>query len=208
MPEFIYEPVYTNIGNIARKLKGRLHFGTSPHIGGQVVDPDLVAQILKQKEGYVNAILGQIYELQPKHGDATKLGLQNDHPIVTEIVECLVIADLLSVHFQGMAPPGEGTDIGSAMVNNRKQAEGLLMMLTAGHNINIYGMMPPQNAPGMVTPQPVVLPGETFKTRQPDTLTRNITAIGGRKYTIENLGIDWGDGIGQQRRALGAEQPE
>lgn len=186
---------YTTVERIATltRSKGQLHFGSSPHLGGQSVDFDLFSMIAIQKEAFVDAVLRQIYELP----------LQSNQPIVSEITEDLIVRELLNT-----VPP-QATPAGSQPMSfTGGRAEFLLQMLTIGHNIAIPGVPPVSNIPGIATPQPIVLLGERLRLSPPDTITQSVTVIGGRRYTVKNteelLGIQW-EGVGPSR-ALSAER--
>jgi len=160
-------PRFTTYDRIMRKLKGRLHLGTSPHVGGTVVTEEEIDDIALEQEGYMEAILGMLYQTP----------LVGIDPLIGRISTNLIASELLSLNFQGTGYASESTDLSNLMVNYRKDAESILMLLTAGHNIVIPGMPPPPQGYG-VTPQPVVLKGETQLTEMPDTITRNVTVMG------------------------------
>jgi len=186
---------YTTVERIATivRSKGQLHFGSSPHLGGQSVDVELFSMIAIQKEAFVDAVLQQIYELP----------LQRIQPIVSEIVEDLIVRDLLNT-----TPPQSTPAGGQTMPFVGGRAEFLLQMLTVGHNIAIPGVMPVNSMPGVATAQPILLMGERLRLNPPDTITQNVTVIGSRRYTVQNAyeltGIEW-EGIGPSR-AIGAER--
>ncbi len=194
--------IYTTIEAIARRLRGRLKIPTaslSPltppnSLGQQVVDADLIADIGSQVEQKISMILGQIY-VMPLH---------NQHPIIAGIVERMVIADIMLTHYQNSVSPELGGDPGFGGIMFHKAQEDLLL-LTAGHNIALPGVPTPPQVPGVMTPQPIVLPGEVLQSQRPDTVTRNVTVVGKSNIHVDNArrlewGIDWEDG-----RALGAE---
>ena len=180
---------YTNVDRIQDLLKGQLHFGQSPHIGGQTIDMELAKRTIQQVEALTDAILGMIYELPLLH----------EQPMVSEIVEDWIVRRL------GSQVPMQGTDISQQPQYIAGRAEYLLMLLTAGHNIAIPGVPPVMSAPGAVTPQPIRLPGEILKAVPPDTITRNVTVVG--KSTSLERDRQWADfgPTGQGRRAMGAE---
>lgn len=190
-----YQPKYTTLEQIQLLTKGLFNLGMSQTLGGQSSDPDKVLLIIKQKESFVDAVLAQIYELP----------LQNDQPIVTEIVEDLVIRQLTG-RIPAQSMPGSGQTPFTA-----GNAEFLLQLLTVGHNIAIPGVPQMPSIPGASTPQPIVLLGERMRTNPPDTLTREVTMLGDRKFTVGKLykdtGIDFEGGIKPSDRSMGGERP-
>lgn len=166
---------YTTIENISRKLIGRLNLINEDlsvlyptDNPTQSVDPILVETVVEEQENYLDLILGQIYNLP----------LQNKHPILTNIVDSLVIAELILVHFQGIQF-GLGGDISGYGTSNITKAYNLLNALTAGYNIIIPMMMPvPPSFPGSIPQRRLELPGETLVERMPpSTLVNNRTVM-------------------------------
>jgi hypothetical protein len=193
-----YVPRYTTVEVMADKLRGRIPFGSSQHIGGKAADLDSVARILSQVEETLDLVLGQIYELP----------LARPHGILADIVESWAAGRLLGESFQTM--PGEASDPSNSSMNFVTHAGYLMLALTAGHNIAIPipGMPPQQNIPGISTPQPIFLEGETPRRAPPDTVNRNVTVLGIRKSLQNPLpGIDFGD-TGRRDRALGSRRLE
>lgn len=175
---------YTTEERIARKLRGRLNIQNTPEVNtnlqvilgygqsvsGQTVDNALIEQLAEEREAYIDLILGQIYELPLKLENSITIA------IMADISESLIISELLKVHFQGTSPIIPSADVSGATQDTRKHAEYLLTALTAGHNLYIPVSPPAQNNnPGLTQMQPLVLPGEKIKIRQPDTVTRNMT---------------------------------
>lgn len=160
-------PRFTTYDNLKLKLRGRLHIGTSPHVGGTVISEDDIEIIANQQETYLERVLGMIYEIP----------LAGTDPIIQMIAEDLICSQLMTISFQQTGFPSESSDVSNLAVNYRKNAESLLLMLTAGYNISIPGMPPVQQSPGVITPQPVILQGETLRTDLPDTISRNTTVL-------------------------------
>ena len=158
-------PRFTTYEKIALKLRGRLHVGSAPHVGGTSVSEDDIDIIANQQETYLERVLGMIYEIPLVGAD----------PLIGLIAEDLICSQLMTISFQAGGFPSESSDVSNLAVNYRKNAEALLMMLTAGYNIAIPGMPPVQQAPGAITPQPVILQGEVLRTDLPDTISRNVT---------------------------------
>ncbi|HEY9657674.1 MAG TPA: hypothetical protein V6C65_04355 [Allocoleopsis sp.] len=175
--------IYTTVEAIARRLQGRLTLNGTPAMGGQTVDPELVEQCGVQAEDYMNLVLGQIYVLP----------LQKTHAILADVAESLTISKLMEVHFQGTSYPAPGADVAGAAGDLRRHAEMILQALTVGHGIYIPVMPSGQpTMPNMPQPQPLVLPGETLKADQPDTITRNVTVVGQRNLQGIATRIRWG----------------
>ena len=113
----------------------------------------------------------------------------------------------MTVYYQGSQVPELNGDAGFGALMYKKAMQSL-QRLIVGHNIYIDGLVPPQNMPGAITPQPILLPNETLVTSAPDTITRNTTVIGVnnlRKNSneYEEWGITWKEGT---KRARGADQ--
>lgn len=195
---------YTTTDAIARRLRGRLRIPTATlnpmqppaNITQQTVDLDLIEDIASQVEDKIDMILGQIYEMP----------LANKHPILAGIVERLVIADIMLTHFQSSFSPELGGDSNFGGVMYKKAQEDLAM-LVAGHNIALAGVPTPPTAPGVMTPQPIILPNEKLRALAPDTITRNYTIIGGSRFQAnESVKSDWGITWSDGSRARNADR--
>lgn len=109
---------YTTTEAIARRLEGRLQFGGNPlAFGNAVVSDELLAQIGEQIEAKVNLYLQKAYALP----------LSLPQPVVSEIVEKLVICEL----FDTLTIGGEGKE-GAAYCEN---AMALLLSISNGEFI-------------------------------------------------------------------------
>ncbi len=199
-----YKFLYTNIEAINRRLGNRLQLtdaATLPlGMGKQSVDTELVEQVAEQVEDSINYVLAQIYQLP----------LQNRHPVLAEIAEKLICAELYSTFFQATQVPELGGDAGYGG-KLRKEAMDRLQFLAYGYNVYIPGVPPVVPMPGM-TPQPVVLPGERLAYQQPDTITRNVTVTSSRKFDGDKgAEIIWSSNprfpVGKPPRAMGSENP-
>lgn len=195
---------YTTAEAIARRLRGRLRIPTATmnpmqppaNITQQTVDPDLIEDVASQVENKIDMILGQIYEMP----------LANKHPILAGIVERLVVADIMLTHFQSSSSPELGGDAGFGQLMYKKAQEDLAM-LVAGHNIALAGVPTPPTSPGIMTPQPIVLPNERLRIVAPDTITRNYTIIGGSRFQAsESTRSDWGITWDSRGRARDADR--
>lgn len=115
---------YATIDGISRKLKGRLKIPNDDTIlyptdnPGQIVDEDLISLLIEETEEFVDYRLNAIYELP----------LLNEHPIVRNIVESLVISDLITIHFTGVGGgiSGDNSRQGDAL---KERAMGYLAEL-------------------------------------------------------------------------------
>jgi hypothetical protein len=138
---------YTNIDNLTIKLSTRLKLAADvlfpTNTPGIDINSELALLVIDEKENYLDLILQQICELP----------LQNSHPILSEIIEALVISEFLMVYFQGSGGlSGDQSGMGVAMKN---QAMTLITMITAGHNILLPGI-----------PQTPVVPGYRSQKRR------------------------------------------
>ncbi len=179
-----YTPIYVTKEAIAEKLRYRLPIRPS-----SITDPIyqqnptsipvsdvLVDIVIEQKENFVNLILQQIYELP----------LNNQQPIVTDIVESLVIAELLRIHFQGQGISQLGGDLAGTGSDLKLYAYGLLQMLTAGMNIYIPGQPPVPEIPGK-PPQPIVLVNEVRRVNYQNLDTITNAPVYVSKLTSDNV---------------------
>jgi hypothetical protein len=177
---------YTNQERIARKLIGRLTInpdistlpvqsiaGYGPSVTGQVVQPELLTDTIREKESYVTLVLAQFYEVP------LKLTSEITQDILGEIVDGLVISTLLQIHYESSVSPISGSqDLGNAASDMRRQAE--LMLAAVSASSNVFQSAQPAPIPNMlggIELQPLVLPGEIILTRaqRPDIITRNYT---------------------------------
>jgi hypothetical protein len=195
---------YTTVEAIARRLQGRLKVistlspTTTPNYNTQqVVDPLLIQDVLEQVENDLDLTLAQIYEMP----------LQNKHPLLAGIVEKLVTVEILQTYYQSTQSPEMGGDPGYGRLLYQ-QAQQAIAKLTAGHNIMVFGVQPPAQMPGVVTPQPIVLPGERLALKPPDTLSTNVTVVTSTKWRKLSDGDrkDWGINWDNQDRARGADE--
>jgi len=164
-----YTPIYCNKESIGRKLKARLNIKPSQYqsapyssLPSNEVDDVLVDEVIEQQEEFLNLILNQIYELP----------LINNHSILTTIVDDLVIAELLRIHFIGTGMAQLGGDVAGTSTDTKLHAYSLLAMLTTGHNIYIPGMPLVATNVGVAQPQPIRLTGEVNRSSYDDTITR------------------------------------
>lgn len=179
-----YTPIYVTKEAIAEKLRYRL-----PVRPNSMADPiyqqnptsipvsdALVDIVIEQKENIVNLILQQIYELP----------LSNQQPIVTDIVESLVIAELLRIHFQGQGISQLSGDLAGTGSDLKLYAYGLLQMLTAGMNIYIPGQPPVPEIQGK-PPQPIVLVNEVRRINYQNLDTITNAPVYVSKLTSDNV---------------------
>ncbi|GAA6622896.1 hypothetical protein [Scytonema sp. NUACC26] len=173
----MYTPIYCTKEGIARRLRGKLNVQTNPiaappysqTIPSIKVDDELTDQLIYEKEQFLNLILTQLYEMPLIYG----------HPILAEIVECLVVSELIKIHYTGSGMSQMGGDVSGAGVDMRQHAYAMLQMLTHGINIMIPGQPPAQMIPGVTQPQPIFLPGETVRLnyQMNDLVTNSATYI-------------------------------
>lgn len=154
---------YTDVNRITQKLNTRLKLASDvlfpTNTLQQEVSPELVLIVAEEKENYLDLILGQIYELP----------LLNNHPVLADIIEGFVIADLITVYFQSAGAMSQDTGIGQ---NMKIHATNLISMLVAGHNLSIPGLPPSLNYPGMLPPKRIDLPGEVLRTVAPNRVIK------------------------------------
>lgn len=189
-----YTPRYTTINRIKLKLKFRLGVnedavsepfpGITESITQQTVDPDLLLMVIEEKEAFLDSILRQVYELP----------LLNEHTILSEIVEGLVIADIMRVYFQGMGMANIAADVSAMSGDLKGHAYYLIGTLTSGRNLYLPNNIPvPGNLPGMPSPAPLMLPGERLV--PPSNIVKRVDVLIGnrtRHNSSEHMDIDWG----------------
>lgn len=177
----MYIPIYCTKLGIANKLRSRLNilpnqYSQAPYqanLPSYAVDDNLMDQVIQQKEEFLNLILNQIYELP----------LLNSHYILTDIVESLVIAELIKIHFTGSQVPTLGSDLSGYGGNTQQYAYGLIQMLTAGINIYLPGIPIAQPTGTGISPQPVILIGEKTRNyyQNRDLITNDYTYVNTNK---------------------------
>jgi hypothetical protein len=171
---------YTTIPHLAQKLRGRLSLlsnsttNTPYPVNNPTtpVDPALIEDVANEKEAYVDIVLSNLYVLP----------LRNNHLIITEIVEALIISDLITYSYWDNVA-GSPLDITMGL---KTHANNLLSMLTAGLNFNIPGIMTQPVTPGTMPPKRIELPGEIpVSTTQTRVLIHNDTIVRKHKAASE-----------------------
>ena len=174
---------YTSVGNIARRLRGRVNVleGGLQNAGSGTVDNALILQIAEQVETKLDTALGQIYYLPiPQNAHAA---LQ----IIGSIAEKLVIAEIALTHFKMQVNPETGADMGFGN-SYRKQAFEEAEAIFGTHGIYIPGVMQKPSSTGIGKEgQPLVLPGLKLLSShdRPDTYSRNEAIVFKRELPIE-----------------------
>lgn len=192
-----YQPIYCTKESIGKKLRGRLNikpnsYTNAPYVQqvpSKEVDDELVDEIIEEKENFLNLILFQLYEMP----------LNNQHPILKDIIESLVLSELIRIHFSGSGMTQLAGDISGSGVDTKQHAYAMLQMLTLGANIWIPGQPPAQQIPGATQPQPIRLPGEITRQnyQDRDLITNQATYINRREndaVTKINREIDFING--------------
>lgn len=190
---------YTTVNRINLKLNTRLNLvtdedsavnedeefpGVSTSVNSTVVNPALINLIADEKANYLDLILGLIYILP----------LQNEHLILADIVEGLVISDLLTTYYHGFASLSPGADVSAMSVQQKNQSYYLIGLLTCGRNIYLPNLpQVPQNLPGVPSPSPVILEGESLLVDIPNIVKR-VDVLHGKRASVSssNIGIDFG----------------
>ena len=145
--------------------------GFGPSITSQTIQPELLKDIIREKESYVTLVLSQFYVTPLKLTDQTTTS------ILGEIVDGLIISRLLQIHYESSVSPVSGSqDMGNSYSDLRRQAE--LMLAAVSGSSNVFFSVQPSPIPnnyGSPEIQPLVLPGECVLTRsqRPDIITRN-----------------------------------
>jgi len=187
---------YTNLVRLQKKLQFRLGVNPTPNlyptevfpgvnesITQQTVDPELIEIIAEEKEAFIDAILRQIYVLP----------LKNQHVILSEIVEGLVISDIMRTYFQGIGMANVAADVSAMSTDLKGQSYYLIGALTAGRNLYLPNSIPvPGNIPGMPSPTPLILEGEEFVT--PEQILKHVDTVvmtRARSRSYEDMGINW-----------------
>lgn len=165
---------YTTFEKLERKLRGRLKIveiqdnplypSTSLQ---QEVDPDLVEDVIEEQENLLDLILEQIYILP----------LKNNHPILTDIVNNLVMAEILKVHFQGQGLANIGSDLSGLARDTKMEAYNKLAMLTVGYQVFIPNQQMIVKPQGMTEYRKIVLQGESLRINPPEKIPINNETI-------------------------------
>ena len=158
-----YQPKYTSIDTISRKLRARLRINNTDlpdqyarmNLAKTPVDEELIREVIEEAEEYLDQYLCVIY----------RVPLQNAHPILRRCIDALVIADLMEYHFN-ITAYSESTDPSGFGVRNRNEAYQIIRSLTFGYNIPIptVGAEVVQRVPV----QPFRLKGEVFLPHRQD----------------------------------------
>lgn len=189
--------LYTNQERIARKLIGRLNInpsittlplqsiaGFGPSVTSQTVQPELLDDIINEKEAYITLVLAQFYKVPLRLTSPVTVN------ILGEITDGLVISRLLQIHYESSVSPISGSvDMGNASSDMKRQAELLLAAISASANVfHSVQPAPMQSGYGMVEITPLVLPEEIVLSRgqRPDLITRNYTEIAKNKVSEVN----------------------
>lgn len=187
---------YTNFEAIARRLEGRLDVVESQGVSnpwaktlGKIqANPELVEQFGTQVEAYINSIFRKVYEMPLKlTSDETKA-------IMADITESLVVSRLMATYFRGQPMPQVGSDVSGLASDDRRHAEELIQLYTAGTNIAYPGSFKQANIPGAIHLEPVWLDGESPNMSPQDSITKNYVVLGERKKLSpgdEALGLEW-----------------
>lgn len=165
---------YTTFEKLERKLRGRLKIveiqdnplypSTSLQ---QEVDPDLVEDVIEEQENFLDLILEQIYILP----------LKNNHPILTDIINNLVMAEILKVHFQGQGLANVGSDLSGLARDTKMEAYNKLAMLTVGYQVFIPNQQIIIKPQGMTEYRKIVLQGESLRIAPPEKVPINNETI-------------------------------
>lgn len=161
---------YTTFEKLERKLRGRLkivEISENPLYPStslqQEVDPDLVEDVIEEQENLLDLILEQIYILP----------LKNNHPILTDIVNNLVMAEIIKVHFQGQGLANIGSDLSGLARDTKMEAYNKLAMLTVGYQVFIPNQQIIVKPQGMTEYRKIVLQGESLRIAPPEKVPIN-----------------------------------
>ncbi len=161
---------YTTFEKLERKLRGRLkivEIQDNPlyptNTLQQEVDPELVEDIIEEQENLLDLILDQIYVLP----------LNNEHPILTDIINNLAIAELMKVHFQGQGLANIGHDLSGLGKDTKMEAYDKLAMLTVGYQVFLPSQQMIIKSPGLTEYRKIVLRGEVLRITPPEKVPIN-----------------------------------
>lgn len=208
-----YTPKYTTVNNIRLKLASRLNIISTPvpddefypgintRPAQSIVDSNLLELVLEEKESFLDMILDQIYVLP----------LRNSHPILREIVDNWVIAELMKIYYQGVGLSNVSNEIGNLANDLLARANYLVGTLCAGRDVFLPINHPNDNP--VKRPLPFILKGEIQK--PPEALVIGNTIlhdVHDRNSSVRHMGIDFGDEIPHMKtaysgRARGAMEP-
>lgn len=165
---------YTTFEKLERKLRGRLkivEISENPLYPStslqQEVDPDLVEDVIEEQENLLDLILEQIYILP----------LKNNHPILTDIVNNLVMAEIIKVHFQGQGLANIGSDLSGLARDTKMEAYNKLAMLTVGYQVFIPNQQMIVKPQGLTEYRKIVLQGESLRVAPPEKVPINNETI-------------------------------
>lgn len=184
----MYQPIYTNLSSIQRRLRSRLKVDflgipnpySNQEIATKSIDDETILDVIEDNESYLDNFLSLVYVLP----------LLNKHRILQTCVDSLVIADLMSIHFTNFSENTDGSKYG---VGNRNQAIQIIKQLTFGLNVSLD--LPNEGGTNpYVYNQAIMLPGENLVTSRNNVInekqisTNSYNPLPGREGI--NFGVD------------------
>lgn len=188
-----YTPKYTNYQSIRLKLNSRLNLdlssttnpddwypGLNTRPAQNVVKDDLLFLVAEEKESFIDSVLIHAYELP----------LKNSHPILREIADNLIIAELMRIYYQGIGLSNVAADINNAANDMVYKAYQLLGGIVAGRNIALP--IPPPKGDGLHSPMAYILPGEIQKPPEALLIAQPMfSAPVTRHSSTRHMDIEW-----------------
>lgn len=189
----MYTPKYTTYDSIRLKLNSRLSIdlsGTTPpdewypgintRPAQNLVKDDLLYLVAEEKESFIDSILIHAYELP----------LRNRHPILREIADNLIIAELMRIYYQGIGLSNVSADINNMANDMVYKAYQLLGGIVAGRNVALP--IPPPKGDGLHQPMAYILQGEIQKPPEALLIAQPMySAPITRHSSRRHMDIDW-----------------
>lgn len=184
---------YTTYNSIKLKLNTRLNLDTSgtnnpdewyPGINTRpaqnLVKDELLYLVAEEKESFIDSVLIHAYELPLKHS----------HPILREIADNLIIAELMRIYFQGVGLSNVSADISNMANDMVYKAYQLLGGIVAGRNVALP--IPPHHGDSMHQPMAYILQGEIQKPPESLLIAQPMySAPITRHSASKHMDIDW-----------------
>ncbi|MFN7161359.1 MAG: hypothetical protein ACK4NC_07220 [Candidatus Gracilibacteria bacterium] len=145
-----------------------------------MVNPELLYLVAEEKENFIDTILIHAYELP----------LKNSHPILREIADNLIIAELMRVYYQGVGLSNVTGDVNNMANDMVYKAYQLLGGIVAGRNVALP--VPPPRGDGMHQPMAYILQGEVQKPPEALLIAQPMySAPVTRHSSTKHMGIEW-----------------
>lgn len=174
-----YNPLYTTLDSISRKLQSRLKVLNTSNtfsynsIASVEVNNDLVLDLIEENESFLNSYLSLIYQLP----------LQNIHALLKKCIDNLVIADLILIYFNTTGI-NDNQDNSGYGLGSKQEGLQIIKCLTYDLNIVIPGLEGSEK--GNQKTNSIILQGENFRNNYVNNIPVNQGIFVGKTKLWEN----------------------